>query len=226
MEVNKQKREGIAPLRFGDVEIVDIWKTIQGEGPLAGCPSVFIRLAGCNLRCPWCDTDYTSNRKLWRASEVVELVRAIRPSGLVVLTGGEPFRQDIGPLIELLLEAGYEIQIETNGTLFRPNIPFDQISIVCSPKTPKVHPGLIPYITAWKYVIDADHIDPTDGLPSETLGGFAPAKPSGENPLIYIQPMDFQDPKHNRMNTEAAVDVCLKFDYRLQIQIQKIVGLK
>ena len=95
MEVNNQKREGIAPLRFGDVEIVDIWKTIQGEGPLAGCPSVFIRLAGCNLRCPWCDTDYTSNRKLWRASEVVELVRAIRPSGLVVLTGGEPFRQDI-----------------------------------------------------------------------------------------------------------------------------------
>ena len=61
---------------------------------------------------------------------MVELVRAIRPSGLVVLTGGEPFRQDIGPLIELLLEAGYEIQIETNGTLFRPNIPFDQISIV------------------------------------------------------------------------------------------------
>jgi organic radical activating enzyme len=238
MEVNSQPTEGLITLSEGRVEIVKAWLTVQGEGPQSGVPAVFIRLAGCNLQCPFCDTDYTSSRKTYTPSEVVELVRGIRLSGLVVLTGGEPVRQNIGPMITALLEDGYKIGIETNGTLFRSNIPWERITVVCSPKTPKIHPELMPFLDALKYVIDKDHVDPTDGLSSQILGGLPAAKPppplvqfnrlvmTGKPVPIYIQPMDEQDPERNREHVEAALKVCYQWDYILCLQTQKLIGLE
>jgi len=231
MEVNSQPTEGYAPPNDGHVDIVKVWLTIQGEGPQIGSPSVFIRLAGCNLQCPFCDTDYTSSRTMYSPSEVVELVRATRRSGLVVLTGGEPIRQNIGPMIVALLAADYRVQIETNGVLYRDNIPWEKVVVVCSPKTPKIHPELLPHINALKYVLAAGFVDEEDGLPTVTLGGMPPARPPDLHlakslSTIYIQPMDEQDPELNQKHVEAALESCYRFDYLLCLQTHKFIGLE
>lgn len=243
--LNLQPAEKPEPRRpDGAVELVgEPWWTLQGEGPLAGTPAVFVRLAGCNLTCPRCDTDYTSRRRLWTPAEVVEAVRRAGdgvgplPNVLVVITGGEPFRQNLATLCWELLENDYRVQIETNGTLPpSPNLPLSDdggpsIEIVCSPKTPRVHPELALWAAAWKYVLSADAVDPHDGLPTDVLGsGLRPARPplDGEpvDPAdIFVQPLDEGDPEQNRRHQAAAVASCLKYGYRYSHQLHKLLGL-
>jgi len=96
----------------------EIFRSIQGEGYHAGTPAIFIRLAGCNLSCPWCDTDHSEKERL-TAKEILARVHALEPSSatisMVVLTGGEP---TIHPLIPLLDELkNHYVAIETNGAL-------------------------------------------------------------------------------------------------------------
>ena len=116
--------------------ITEIFKSIQGEGTRAGRPCIFVRLTGCNLRCTWCDTTYAfhGGQKM-SVEEVVEHVEALRGSAvgwpLVELTGGEPLlQQDIYPLAERLLAAGYVVLIETSGERFIGQLPEAVIKIV------------------------------------------------------------------------------------------------
>jgi 7-carboxy-7-deazaguanine synthase len=116
--------------------ITEIFKSIQGEGTRAGRPCIFVRLTGCNLRCTWCDTTYAfhGGQKM-SVAEVVERVEALRGSAaggpLVELTGGEPLlQQDIYPLAERLLAAGYVVLIETSGERFIGQLPEAVIKIV------------------------------------------------------------------------------------------------
>ena len=81
------------------------------------------------------------------------------------MTGGEPFRQNIEPLVGRLLEQDLRVQIETSGTLWVDLPEHPGLSIVCSPKTKNLHPDIIPRIAAFKYVLGADCVDPKDGLP-------------------------------------------------------------
>jgi 7-carboxy-7-deazaguanine synthase len=116
------------------LKIAELFYSIQGEGSLVGVPSVFIRTSGCNLRCVWCDTPYTS----WQPEgadltldQIVDEVKA-HPAGHVVVTGGEPMiAPDIIPLTERLRGLGWHITIETAGTVFQP-VACDLMSI--SPK--------------------------------------------------------------------------------------------
>lgn len=205
------------------------WETMQGEGPHAGKPAVFVRLTGCNIQCPACDTEYTSQRHSMSPVESVEVVKAIRRSGLVVLTGGEPLRQDITKFVSLLLEDGYEVQIETNGTVYR-DLPFDhkRFMVVCSPKTSRIDTRLAEMVSAWKYVLDADHVDPVDGLPTTTLHGpgIVARPPRWNLAPIYVQPLDVNDPAENARNLDAVVKTCMKHGYRLCLQMHKIIGLE
>ena len=116
--------------------IAEIFKSIQGEGTRAGRPCIFVRLTGCNLRCTWCDTTYAfhGGQKM-SVEQVVERVEALRGSAvggpLVELTGGEPLlQQDIYPLAERLLAAGYVVLIETSGERFIGQLPEAVIKIV------------------------------------------------------------------------------------------------
>jgi 7-carboxy-7-deazaguanine synthase len=96
----------------------EIFYSIQGESLHAGRPCVFIRLAGCNLRCAYCDTRYAYEDGM--PVEIAEIKRQIEPyrCRLVEVTGGEPLIQNETPeLILSLLSAGYEVMLETNGTL-------------------------------------------------------------------------------------------------------------
>jgi len=100
------------------LRVNEIFYSIQGESLYAGCPCVFIRLSGCNLRCSYCDTRYAYHHGVEMG--IVEILDLVGPykSNLVEITGGEPLIQSgTPPLIEHLLAAGYKVMIETNGTL-------------------------------------------------------------------------------------------------------------
>jgi len=245
MNRNTQKIESKHFRDDGYVEVVDVWKTIQGEGPFTGKSAVFVRMAGCNILCPGCDSDYTTNRR-WEVPIHLSKVIDEMDTRLVVLTGGEPFRQNIWDLVRYLNVKGKIVQIETNGTIWTdpPETeyfttaggeetfslhPHHTIRIVCSPKTSGVHKTINRLCHDWKYVIKAGHTDPEDGLPNEVLGRVTdvarpPELPFGGN-TIYIQPMDEGDEELNKKNVQAAVDICLKFDYILSLQTHKIIGM-
>lgn len=215
----------------GAVEVHSVFWTCQGEGPFVGDPAVFVRLTGCNLQCILCDTEYTSKRTRYLPADLVTLVRNTAPAHallwhrkpLVVVTGGEPFRQDFGEFVKELVAAGFDrVQIETNGTLYQ-DVPFIPLTVVCSPKTPRLNPDLMPRIDVLKYVLDAAHVDPADGLPSATLGGQVPvARPwPGFAGTVIVQPADEKDPVKNAANRKAVLDSCLRFGYRSGIQAHK-----
>ena len=227
MNTNTQKREKPSKDKGHSLDIINVWPTIQGEGPLIGTPSVFIRLAGCNLNCPLCDTNYTKNRKV---SPILELVQkcASFDAKLVVLTGGEPLRQNIGPFCRLLLNAGKDVQIETNGTLFNKEIP-KEVRIVCSPKTSTINSMMRQRADAFKYVVEKEWTNDQDGLPTRVLGNeLSIARPPERFPRkeIYIQPMDVQDPEVNHQNAQYAISVCMRFGYRFCPQVHKMFGME
>ncbi len=118
----------------GSLPIAETFVSVQGEGRLAGAPSWFVRLSGCNLRCSWCDTKYASWRPEGEAREIGALVDEAATSGVAhaVVTGGEPMIFDgVGPLAAGLAERGLHVTIETAGTVYR-EVHADLMSI--SPK--------------------------------------------------------------------------------------------
>jgi 7-carboxy-7-deazaguanine synthase len=116
------------------VKIAEIFYSVQGEGMLTGTPSVFVRTSGCNLRCTWCDTPYTSWAPEGVGMSVTDIVAEVRrhPAVHVVVTGGEPMIQPaMVELTHALHDAGRHITIETAGTVWAP-VVCDLMSI--SPK--------------------------------------------------------------------------------------------
>jgi 7-carboxy-7-deazaguanine synthase len=219
------------------LSVHSIFDTIQGEGPFCGMPAVFIRLAGCNLQCPLCDTDYTSGRQERDLDSILsEVFRYPRP--LVVITGGEPFRQPIRRLVERLIATGRMVQIESNGTLQPdPEMEFNTRTeqeagcyVVCSPKAGRVHPAFHKIACAFKYVLNADSVDPVDGLPILALDHTAAprvARPLADyRGIIYLQPVDVQDRQENQRHLLAVIKSCQRFGYRIQLQIHKIIGVE
>lgn len=239
---NTQPIEKREPSYEGTLQVHSIFKTIQGEGPFCGTPCVFVRLAGCNLQCPACDTDYTSNRYIMDPAAIIREVKArwrkerYLDPGLVVITGGEPFRQHIGELIDTLLHHGYFVQIESNGTMNPPAQFWNKdigmrvgAYLVISPKTGKLNPLALEAACALKYVV-ADGDIHTDGLPLHALDH--PSKPYPARPpkdwggLVYVQPMDAKSIAQNHRNTAAAVKSCLEHGYILQLQVHKYIGVE
>jgi len=101
------------------MHIIEIYKSLQGESSFAGLPCIFVRLAGCNLRCAWCDSEYTfsGGRKMSDAEILAEVQRLSPNGGLVEITGGEPMLQAdaLIPFMRQLLALGYQLLLETSG---------------------------------------------------------------------------------------------------------------
>ena len=117
------------------MKISELFFSIQGEGELTGIPSVFVRTSGCNLRCRWCDTKYSSWTPEGENVDIEELVERVcsYPARHVVITGGEPMiAKDIKEFVDLLKQSGKHITIETAGTIAPNGIQCDLASI--SPK--------------------------------------------------------------------------------------------
>lgn len=221
---------GLNPIRqpvLGDgtkLDIQEIFPTLQGEGPYTGWPAVFVRLGGCNLACEFCDTEFESFNEM-SLEAVQERVyqfstnQGRRTADLVVITGGEPMRQPIAPLCEALIEADYLVQIETNGTLYRP-LPFG-IDIVCSPKVTNhsyhtIRSDLMGRISAFKFIISASDPDYRD----------VPDLGQGERHIpVYVQPMDEGDETKNTANLSRAIQLSMEYGYRLSMQTHKIINM-
>lgn len=212
------------------LQVHSIFPTIQGEGPFAGHPAIFIRLAGCNLQCPQCDTEYTDGAEDMDPESILDdILDMAHAERLVVITGGEPLRQDIAPLCHTLLDAGFQVQIETNGTLYRRDLPYSRLTVVCSPKTGRVGGALEKHITAYKYVCDADRLNTDDGLPLRALQHSAVpklARPSkGYKGAVYVQPLDEQDPVKNRRHTRATIQSAVENGYIFCLQVHKYIEM-
>jgi 7-carboxy-7-deazaguanine synthase len=117
------------------MHISEIFYSLQGEGFLAGVPSVFIRMAGCPLRCRWCDTKYAWSKEAGRQYSTNQVVKTVQqwPCRFVVITGGEPMvNSDLPQLVRELKAVGKHITIETAGIAYIPDMSCDLMSI--SPK--------------------------------------------------------------------------------------------
>lgn len=221
----------------GAVDVHHIFRTIQGEGPYTGDRAIFIRLAGCNLQCPGCDTEYTGQRMLMLPGEIIKYIETNFPdypkNGLIVVSGGEPFRQRIGPMLCALVATGYLVQIESNGVrepdeIAQHLIAENDVILVVSPKTSKISDVTKGLAHVFKYVLRDGDILESDGLPIHALEHPAVpyvARPR-DNALVMINPYDEKDDELNRRHLAAAVASCNKHGYRLGIQLHKFINVE
>lgn len=201
--------------------VQSIFTTFQGEGPFVGEPSVFIRLGGCNLACKFCDTEFESFSDMHIdhiLEKIAELAEGKRK--LIVITGGEPMRQPIEDICSRLIDLGYKVQIETNGTLYR-NLN-SNVHIICSPKNTgrgyaRIREDLLPRISAIKFIVSCNNNDYCD---------IAEVGQTDYNIPVYVQPMDEGNQELNRKNTIRAMEIAEKFGYRISLQMHKILGIE
>ncbi|MGA9018890.1 MAG: 7-carboxy-7-deazaguanine synthase QueE [Candidatus Cybelea sp.] len=189
------------------LQLAEIFYSIQGEGMWTGTPAVFVRLAGCNLACDFCDTDYAT-KFFASVDEVVEKVRELGGDcPMVILTGGEPLAQaETAALIEALRRDGRRVHIESNGTIYS-ELP-DDVWLCVSPKE-RVDPRMAARANEAKLIVD-------ERVPEEHLPLFA------GKPTILLQPEG---------NRAANVAIALEYAkahpqrFRLSLQTHKLIGV-
>lgn len=204
------------------LKVTEIFETIQGEGPLAGQAALFIRLSGCNLACSFCDTEFDKysehsiDQILDRASKLESNIR------LIVITGGEPMRQNIAPLCDAMLDRGFDIQVETNGTIYR---SLDKrVMFVCSPKFEgnreyKVDPRFFNHPFYYKFLVNM-----RDQKSHSYYEKFL--SKNHEREQLYLQPMDEYDTVKNALNIEHTIKLVKDGGFRLSLQLHKILGVR
>lgn len=231
MPTNLQKPVAAQYAEDGSLHIHSEFPTIQGEGPFCGERALFFRLWACNLQCPGCDTEYTADKRHVTAAYMAKRAEEMgwAPGDLVVITGGEPMRQNIGPAVSQLLAAGFRVQIETNGVLAAPDLPWGNPNffVVCSPKTSVICAEVHEHACAFKYVLRAGQVAP-DGLPTVALGHRATPYVARPRPgaKVYVQPMDESDAAANALNLNAAISSAMRHGYTLQIQVHKAINME
>ena len=185
----------------------EIFYSIQGEGAFAGTPAVFVRFSGCNLACPWCDTDHANFEEM-TSDELEEAVYTMlegRKGAIIVLTGGEPALQlrDDDPLFQGF---GCRICIETNGTLPVPDW-VDWVTV--SPKNELS--SIVPLYDELKFVFEPEHIPYYLSL--QDVGC-----------IKSIQPLARKDGTTNL--AEALEFVLAHPRFKLSVQLHKIIGVR
>lgn len=202
------------------MRVNNIFYSLQGEGRNTGRAAAFIRFAGCNLRCSFCDTEFESYREMSNEEIMAEVeafspqTSAIKP--LIVLTGGEPTLQVDEAFVDFLHQYGYEVAMESNGT--RP-APRNLDWLTVSPKNRgaryEVQGARVP--DEIKLVFD-EQTDPEAILPSEI---------SCHAPLLYLQPCDTGDSSRNKIITQACVEYIKAHpQWRLSIQTHKLIDIE
>jgi len=189
------------------LQVTEIFYTLQGEGTWAGTPAVFVRLAGCNLACAFCDTDYAL-RSLARIDEVVARVEELGGAcPMVVLTGGEPLAQSATPaLVDALRAAGRRVHIESNGTIFT-ELPAD-VWLCVSPKE-RVDPRMARRADEVKLIVDRR-------IPEEHLDLFTAQS------TIFLQP---EGNKPSNIDLAVAYARAHPKRFRLSLQTHKFIGI-
>ena len=190
-------------------DLVEIFESLQGEGRNAGRPCVFIRFAGCNLSCPWCDTDVTKKFSASLADILAELGQYKAKS--VILTGGEPtLVKEMPELVAALKKNGYWIGVETNGTSAADWLGFVDY-VACSPKR-----GAELALTAADEVRVVAEDEATVEFCREVRGKIAATD-------YYVSPCD----RGGKIDFATAKSVLSQLDgWSLSVQLHKILGFK
>ncbi len=211
-----------------------IFYSLQGEGRNTGRATVFVRFAGCNLRCPFCDTEFDTYTEM-TAEEIIAKAASLRPSSstflpLIVLTGGEPTLQVDEAFVDLLHSAGYEVAMESNGTRPAPqNLDWLTVSPKERGERQEVRGERMP--DELKIVFD-EHTDPDEFLTHlsslhKSLSSLLSPLSSPHSPLLYLQPCDTGDAQRNEAITQACVDYIKQHpQWRLSLQTHKLIGIE
>ncbi len=194
--------------------INDIFYSLQGEGHNTGRAAVFVRFAGCNLRCSFCDTEFDTYREM--SDEEILAAISGYPARFVVLTGGEPTLQVDEAFIELLHQHGYEVAMESNGTRPAPR-NLDWLTVSPKVRSEKLEVRSEKVADELKVVFDETT------APESYLSLLT----SNFSPLLYLQPCDTGDAVRN----EAIIARCVEYIkehpwWRLSLQTHKLVGFK
>ena len=148
-------RDALQVAKSGRIPLVEIFYSLQGEGLRTGQATLFVRTAGCNCDCWFCDTDFRVREERSRAEVLARIVEIGGECRWVCLTGGEPTILDLAPLCADLHARGYKIQVETNGSRPRPDWNLDHVTV-----SPKIAQGArldswyLEHATEFKHVID------------------------------------------------------------------------
>ena len=193
------------------MRVNEIFYSLQGEGYHTGAAAVFVRLSGCNLRCPFCDTDHEEGREM-SENEIAEEAGRY-PARLVVVTGGEPTLQLTATLVEALHARGKKVAVETNGTLPPPpNVDW----VTLSPKESWLGAEARPVIARadeLKVLFDGVHLPPSYDTVSVDHR--------------FLQPCDTGDAQRNAAITEQTIEYIKSHpEWRLSLQIHKTVNIK
>ena len=210
----------------------EIFYSLQGEGYNTGRAAVFVRFSGCNLSCPFCDTDFTSFQEM-TAEEIVGTVKALEPSPsasspcrLVVLTGGEPTLQVDEALVSALQTAGHEVAMESNGT--RP-APENLDWLTVSPKTTggerlEIKGGRFP--DEIKIVFDEDTDPETILAALKMTTPISSPRGGREGVLLFLQPCDTGDKERNTRIVKRCVEYIKTHPHwRLSLQTHKLINI-
>lgn len=195
--------------------INEIFYSLQGEGRWAGRAAIFIRFSGCNLKCPFCDTDFESYADM-TAREILDTIRQWKPCRFVVLTGGEPTLQVDHDLIKALHDEGFYVAIETNGTHeVLPEIDW----ITVSPKDWYMNKSVLKVDKADEVKVVMD-----DKIPDAVFDAFFDMVAAN---AYYVQPCDTGFLKPNRDIIERCVDYVKRNpQWSLSLQQQKILKVR
>lgn len=194
------------------LKVNEIFYSIQGEGGRAGEASIFIRLAGCNQSCDFCDTDHSKYKKM-RLPDILGAINKY-PCKWIVWTGGEPTLQLTDQIVIYFKEAGFKQAIETNGS----NVtPLDIDYLACSPKvdTKQLERSfMFRCVDEFRYPIQQSITIP-----------FIEELPKAKH--YYVSPVSTIDSNLNEMNLHKAINhVKLNPKWKLSIQIHKLINIK
>jgi 7-carboxy-7-deazaguanine synthase len=221
------------------LKVNEVFESLQGEGSFTGVPSIFVRLQGCPVGCPWCDTKHTWHISLdeesssdkvlaqnyeseqWFSSTTEALFSLFSEQGYlakhIVLTGGEPCMYDLTEFTTLAHQQGYSTQIETSGTF--EILTSKDTWVTVSPKVNmpggfKMRSDALSRANEIKHPVAMQkHIDELDSI-LESMD-------SNALPLIYLQPISQQ-----KRATDLAVKTCIQRNWRLSLQMHKFIGLE
>lgn len=220
----------------GTLVVTSIFYTLQGEGPYAGQPAVFVRLKGCNLTCNFCDTYFDSGDELTYDQIWEKIVKSIEDfyiknkitdalfesitkyCSLIVITGGEPTLQfnNLDPFTQFLINRGMTVQIETNGVLYREFAP--GVHVVSSPKINEktgkyIEPkqAMLDRIDTLKFVVSADPTSPYHDIPDFAVKW----KQQHPDRAIYVSPMNCYLNPPEKVGGNATIEMRSEIDERI-----------